>query len=183
MLGIPLNISFMEVSHFTPAEVPRAAWLDHLSWITRSFQSVVESEEEVGDARWDERLNGRHLSFLCICICLVLMCFQGISGLVWCLVPPGAVWVLGRHSSWAPRSVRVRDLRRSSLAADVFPPPHQQRAPEVPANRKRSNNGAASQSSLRHRLKTATWSRLENYWWLPPLCFNLRRWQKKPGFI
>lgn len=34
-----------------PSEVPRAAWLDHLSWITRSLQSVVESKEEDRDPR------------------------------------------------------------------------------------------------------------------------------------
>ncbi|KAI7797725.1 Fanconi anemia group C protein [Triplophysa rosa] len=33
------------------SEVPRTAWLDHLGWIRRSLQRVVESEEEDGDAR------------------------------------------------------------------------------------------------------------------------------------
>lgn len=160
---------------------------------------MVESEKEDGDARWSSKQSRlfffwytfirklqemhylRNVKFVYtihytmyiffICICLMWMCFQGISGRVWCLVFAGAVWVLGGHSCWAPSFVRVRELWSTSLATDVFPPPHQQRAPEVPTNRKRSNYGAGSQSSLRHRLKAAKWSRLENYWWLPPLCF------------
>ncbi|XP_051509287.1 Fanconi anemia group C protein isoform X2 [Myxocyprinus asiaticus] len=34
-----------------PSEVPREAWLDHLSWIRSLLQSVVENEEEGDDVR------------------------------------------------------------------------------------------------------------------------------------
>ncbi|XP_065103280.1 Fanconi anemia group C protein [Paramisgurnus dabryanus] len=35
-----------------PSDVPRAAWLDHLNWIRRSLQSVVEIEEEGDDGAY-----------------------------------------------------------------------------------------------------------------------------------
>lgn len=55
-LGIQLKINFKSVSFlrfsFHPlSEVPREAWLDHLSWIRSLLQSVTENEEEGEDVR------------------------------------------------------------------------------------------------------------------------------------
>ncbi len=43
-----------------PSEVPREAWLDHLSWIRRLLQSVTENEDAGEDVRWDELQDALH---------------------------------------------------------------------------------------------------------------------------
>lgn len=45
------SVSFLHFSFHPLSEVPREAWLDHLSWIRSLLQSVTENEEAGEDVR------------------------------------------------------------------------------------------------------------------------------------
>ncbi len=82
-----------------PSEVPREAWLDHLSWIRRLLQSVTENEDAGEDVRWDELQDTLHFIALLSSTGLLLEMFLALSGLTQVGIWTQMTWysVIGFH--------------------------------------------------------------------------------------